>query len=139
MGMTPGASRLASSGPSMRIQANHNRPTRGCARSSCSASGGRAGQSPFHTVLGQRRNRNTRGVHTTTRVIPSLIGDAATQPPPDLPSFLFKERIVYLGMTLVPSVTELLVAQFLYLQFEDPQKPIYFYINSTGTTKEDDR
>ncbi|QDZ23557.1 proteolytic subunit of ATP-dependent Clp protease [Chloropicon primus] len=74
-----------------------------------------------------------------TRVIPSLIGDAATQPPPDLPSFLFKERIVYLGMTLVPSVTELLVAQFLYLQFEDPQKPIYFYINSTGTTKEDDR
>jgi len=40
---------------------------------------------------------------------------------------------------LVPSVTELLVAQFLYLQFEDPQKPIYFYINSTGTTKEDDR
>jgi len=42
-------------------------------------------------------------------------------------------------MTLVPSVTELLVAQFLYLQFEDPQKPIYFYINSTGTTKEDDR
>lgn len=79
------------------------------------------------------------GNKVVTRVIPSLIGDAATQPPPDLPSFLFKERIVYLGMTLVPSVTELLVAQFLYLQFEDPGKPIYFYINSTGTTKEDDR
>jgi len=74
-----------------------------------------------------------------THVIPSLIGDAATQPPPDLPSFLFKERIVYLGMTLVPSVTELIVAQLLYLQFEDPGKPIYFYINSTGTTKSDDK
>ena len=59
------------------------------------------------------------GNKVVTRVIPSLIGDAATQPPPDLPSFLFKERIVYLGMTLVPSVTELLVAQFLYLQFEE--------------------
>ncbi len=78
-----------------------------------------------------------RGV--ATRVIPSLIGDANTQPPPDLPSFLFKERIVYLGMTLVPSVTELLVAELLYLQFEDAQKPIYFYINSTGTTKQSDK
>ena len=47
----------------------------------------------------------------------------------------FQERIVYLGMTLVPSVTELVLAQLLYLQYDDPSKPIYFYINSTGTTK----
>ncbi|TYI93246.1 hypothetical protein E1A91_D02G124000v1 [Gossypium mustelinum] len=57
------------------------------------------------------------------------------QPPPDLASYLYKNRIVYLGMSLVPSVTELILAEFLYLQYEDEQKPIYLYINSTGTTK----
>ena len=40
-----------------------------------------------------------------------------------------------LGMSLVPSVTELIMAELLYLQYDDPEKPIYMYINSTGTTK----
>lgn len=68
-------------------------------------------------------------------VIPFLRGHAFEQPPPDLASFLYKNRIVYLGMCLVPSVTELMLAEFLYLQYEDAEKPIYMYINSTGTTK----
>lgn len=55
-------------------------------------------------------------------------------PPPDLPSLLLKERIVYLGMPLVSAVTELIVAELLYLQYEDPEKPIKIYINSTGTS-----
>lgn len=65
-------------------------------------------------------------------------------PPPDLESLLLKERIVYLGMPLFSSdevkqqvgldVTQLIIAQLLYLQFDDPEKPIYFYINSTGTS-----
>lgn len=38
-------------------------------------------------------------------------------------------------MSLVPSVTELIMAELLYLQYEDPEKPVYMYINSTGTTK----
>ena len=50
-------------------------------------------------------------------------------------SYLYKNRIVYLGMSLVPSVTELILAEFLYLQYEDEEKPIYLYVNSTGTTK----
>ncbi|MEM6503622.1 MAG: ATP-dependent Clp protease proteolytic subunit [Cyanobacteria bacterium P01_C01_bin.89] len=54
-------------------------------------------------------------------------------PPPDLPSLLLKERIVYMGMPLVPAVAELIVAELLYLQYEDPQKPIKVYINSMGT------
>jgi len=62
-------------------------------------------------------------------------GDAYYRtPPPDLPSLLLKERIVYLGMPLVPAVTELIVAELLYLQYEDPEKPIKIYINSTGTS-----
>ena len=65
-------------------------------------------------------------------------------PPPYLPSLLLKERIVYLGLPLFSDddakrqlgmdVTELIIAQLLYLEFEDPDKPIYFYINSTGTS-----
>ncbi|MBD2021413.1 ATP-dependent Clp protease proteolytic subunit [Leptolyngbya sp. FACHB-36] len=65
-------------------------------------------------------------------------------PPPDLPSLLLKERIIYLGLPLVSSddfkrqlgvdVTKLIIAQLLYLQFSDPDKPIFFYINSTGTS-----
>ena len=72
-------------------------------------------------------------------------GDASYRtPPPDLPSLLLKERIVYLGLPLVSpdeykeqigvDVTELIVAQLLFLQFDDPEKPIYMYINSTGTS-----
>ncbi|KAM1347441.1 hypothetical protein ACFX2H_036374 [Malus domestica] len=38
-------------------------------------------------------------------------------------------------MSLVPSVTELILAEFLYVQYEDDTKPIYLYINSIGTTK----
>ena len=33
-------------------------------------------------------------------------------PPPDLPSLLLHNRIVYVGMPLVPAVTELIVAEF---------------------------
>lgn len=58
-------------------------------------------------------------------------------PPPDLPSLLLKERIVYLGMPLVSAVTELIIAELLYLQYEDPDKPIKIYINSTGTSRYD--
>ena len=72
-------------------------------------------------------------------------GDSARRtPPPDLPSLLLKERIIYLGLPLVSpdeykdqigvDVTELIVAQLLFLQFDDPEKPIYMYINSTGTS-----
>ncbi|MBW4540645.1 MAG: ATP-dependent Clp protease proteolytic subunit [Myxacorys chilensis ATA2-1-KO14] len=80
-----------------------------------------------------------------TAVQSSFYGDAYVRtPPPDMPSLLLKERIVYLGLPLFSSddvkrrvgidVTELIIAQLLYLQFDDPEKPIRFYINSTGTS-----
>jgi len=50
-----------------------------------------------------------------------------------LPSLLLHNRIVYLGLQLVPSVTELVVAQLLYLNYESQEKPVYMYINSPGT------
>ncbi|KAI7744666.1 hypothetical protein M8C21_013131 [Ambrosia artemisiifolia] len=63
-------------------------------------------------------------------------GRAAGRPrsaPPDLPSLLLDARICYLGMPIVPAVTELLVAQFMWLDYDNPSKPIYLYINSSGT------
>jgi len=44
-----------------------------------------------------------------------------------------KERIVYLYAT-VPAVTELIIAELLYLQYEDPENRLKIYINSTGTS-----
>eukprot|EP00186_Timspurckia_oligopyrenoides_P001109 CAMPEP_0182444910 /NCGR_PEP_ID=MMETSP1172-20130603/3209_1 /TAXON_ID=708627 /ORGANISM="Timspurckia oligopyrenoides, Strain CCMP3278" /LENGTH=256 /DNA_ID=CAMNT_0024640571 /DNA_START=1 /DNA_END=771 /DNA_ORIENTATION=+ len=58
-------------------------------------------------------------------------------PPPDLPSLLLHNRIVYIGMPLVPAVTELIIAELLYLQYNDTDKPIFMYVNSTGTTNPD--
>ncbi|KAL2602281.1 hypothetical protein AAZV13_10G218300 [Glycine max] len=56
--------------------------------------------------------------------------------PPDLPSLLLDARICYLGMPIVPAVTELIVAQFMWLDYDNPSKPIYLYINSSGTLNE---
>jgi len=61
----------------------------------------------------------------------------ARTPPPDLPSLLLDSRIVFLGMPLVPAVTELIIAELLYLQYKDRNKPMFLYINSTGTTRAD--
>lgn len=49
--------------------------------------------------------------------------DLPRTPAPDLPSMLLENRIVFLGMPLVPAVSELLVAQLLYLQFVKKKNP----------------
>jgi ATP-dependent Clp protease, protease subunit len=59
-------------------------------------------------------------------------------PPPDLPSLLLANRIIYIGMPLVPSVTELVIAQLLYLNYQNEQI-ITMYINSPGTNSPDGR
>ncbi|PSS26518.1 ATP-dependent Clp protease proteolytic subunit-related protein like [Actinidia chinensis var. chinensis] len=57
--------------------------------------------------------------------------------PKDLSTFLLDRRIVYIGLPLVPVVTELVIVQLMHLGFDDPNAPIYLYIDSTGTTQED--
>lgn len=61
----------------------------------------------------------------------------AKTPPPDLPSILLDARIIWLGMPIVSAVSELIIAQLLYLQYKEPGKDIYMYINSTGTCQAD--
>jgi len=56
-----------------------------------------------------------------------------SQAPPDLPSLLLNSRIIYLGMPMVPAVTELMIAEFLFCNYDSPEKPVYLYINSSGS------
>ena len=50
----------------------------------------------------------------------------------DIYSRLLKDRIIYLGEDVNPTTSSLIVAQMLFLESEDPDKEIYFYINSPG-------
>nr|WP_281281270.1 ATP-dependent Clp endopeptidase proteolytic subunit ClpP [Pontiella desulfatans] len=50
----------------------------------------------------------------------------------DIYSRLLKERIIFLGTAIDDTVANLIVAQMLFLQSEDPEKDISLYINSPG-------
>ena len=50
----------------------------------------------------------------------------------DIYSRLLKDRIVFLGTAMNDEIANLLIAQFLFLESEDPDKDINFYINSPG-------
>ena len=50
----------------------------------------------------------------------------------DIFSRLLKDRIIFLGTAIDDSVANLIVAQLLYLQMEDPDKDISLYINTPG-------
>jgi ATP-dependent Clp protease, protease subunit len=50
----------------------------------------------------------------------------------DIYSRLLKDRIVFLGYPISDDVANLITAQLLFLESEDPEKDINFYINSPG-------
>ena len=50
----------------------------------------------------------------------------------DIYSRLLKDRIIFLGTAIDDNVANLIVAQLLYLEAEDPDKEIFFYLNSPG-------
>ncbi|MCF8024173.1 MAG: ATP-dependent Clp endopeptidase proteolytic subunit ClpP [Desulfobacteraceae bacterium] len=50
----------------------------------------------------------------------------------DIYSRLLKDRIVFLGTPVSDEIANLLIAQLLFLESEDPDKDINFYINSPG-------
>jgi ATP-dependent Clp protease, protease subunit len=66
-------------------------------------------------------------------VIPTVVeqsnrGDRAF----DIYSMLLKERIVFLGQEVDDQIANLIVAEILYLEAQDPDKDIHLYINSPG-------
>lgn len=50
----------------------------------------------------------------------------------DIYSLLLRERIIFMGMPIDDQVANVIVAQLLYLNHEDPEKEIQMYINSPG-------
>jgi ATP-dependent Clp protease protease subunit len=50
----------------------------------------------------------------------------------DIYSLLLKERIVFLGQEVDDQIANLLVAEILYLEGQDPERDIHLYINSPG-------
>jgi ATP-dependent Clp protease protease subunit len=50
----------------------------------------------------------------------------------DIYSRLLKDRIVFLGSVVTDDIANLITAQFLFLESEDPERDIFFYINSPG-------
>jgi ATP-dependent Clp protease protease subunit len=50
----------------------------------------------------------------------------------DIYSRLLKERIIFLGSGVNDDVSNVIVAQLLFLEAEDPEKDITFYVNSPG-------
>jgi ATP-dependent Clp protease protease subunit len=50
----------------------------------------------------------------------------------DIYSRLLKERIVFLGTAVDDMIANIIIAQLLFLESEDPSKDIYLYVNSPG-------
>ena len=50
----------------------------------------------------------------------------------DIYSRLLKERIIFLGSVVTDEVANVITAQLLFLESEDPEREIFFYINSPG-------
>ncbi len=66
-------------------------------------------------------------------LIPTVIeSDGRMERAYDIYSRLLKERIIFLGTDVNPHTANLVVAQLLFLQNEDPKKDIMLYINSPG-------
>ncbi len=72
-------------------------------------------------------------ISTPTSLIPMVIeqtgrGERAM----DIYSLLLKERIIFLGTPINDQIANLIVAQLLFLNHEDPERDIQLYINSPG-------
>ena len=76
---------------------------------------------------------NSKGLFVPQSIVPMVIetsprGERAF----DIYSLLLKERIVFLGTPINDQVANLIIAQLLFLEREDPDKGINLYINSPG-------
>lgn len=66
-------------------------------------------------------------------IIPRIVEqDARGEKGWDIISRLLKDRIIFIGEAIDEWVAQLIIAQLLYLEAEDPEKDIYLYVNSPG-------
>jgi ATP-dependent Clp protease, protease subunit len=80
---------------------------------------------------GQLKSKLKRSCGVT--IIPMVIDQTSRgERAYDIYSRLLKDRIIFLGTAINDEVANLLIAQLLFLESEDPDKDINFYINSPG-------
>src|SRR5512141_3441782 len=76
--------------------------------------------------------KNAR-IEPSRNVIPMVIESSGRgERAYDIYSLLLKERIIFLGTPIDDQVANLIVAQLLFLNHEDPEREINMYINSPG-------
>jgi len=76
--------------------------------------------------------KNAR-IEPSRNVIPMVIESSGRgERAYDIYSLLLKERIIFLGTPIDDQVANLIVAQLLFLNHEDPEREIFMYINSPG-------
>lgn len=76
--------------------------------------------------------KNTR-VEPSRNIVPMVVENTGRgERAYDIYSLLLKERIIFLGTPIDDQVANVIVAQLLFLNHEDPEKEIQIYINSPG-------
>ena len=86
-----------------------------------------------HRVINARRGAPVRSMNGIYNVVPMVIEQGSRgERAYDIYSLLLKERIVFMGMSINDQVANLIVAQLLFLDREDPDRRIQMYINSPG-------
>lgn len=72
-------------------------------------------------------------IYRPENIIPTVVETGARgERAFDIYSLLLRERIIFLGTPIQDQISNLIVAQLLYLEREDPEKDISLYINSPG-------
>jgi len=79
------------------------------------------------------KNRKNSMMNTPLSLIPTVVETSGRgERYFDIYSLLLRNRIVFLGTPINDQISNLTVAQLLYLSSEDPEAPIQMYINSPG-------
>ncbi|MDD2675957.1 MAG: ATP-dependent Clp protease proteolytic subunit, partial [Methylacidiphilaceae bacterium] len=69
----------------------------------------------------------------TAQIIPSVIEQIGREERRyDVYSRLLKDRIIFLGVPIDDMIANVVIAQLLFLQMEDPKKDVSIYIHSPG-------
>jgi len=91
----------------------------------------------FYSIIKSRETEIKAGLDKAEKIKNQLVPMVVEQTSRgerayDIYSRLLKERLIFLGSAIYDEIASLLVAQLLFLEYEDPDKDILLYINSPG-------
>jgi ATP-dependent Clp protease, protease subunit len=91
----------------------------------------------FFSIIKSREEEIKAGLDKASKIKSQLVPVVVEQTSRgerayDIYSRLLKERLVFLGTAIYDEIASLIVAQMLFLEYEDPDKDIMLYINSPG-------